>query len=325
MNNLLPPIKKTNNINVLVVGAFANPYSTNLGLADGFEQLDAVHCVKKYDYRTRINKGRHTLLHNDLTTLANCVDLMVICKGGGIPTNTIKVCSTKTKTYLWFMDWWPQVLKTKPVLEYSPYCHYRSATGYGTAMEWQNNINLPVYHILDGVDPNRMFPMEKTRKIFDVCFVGQKDSEREIIEKHLIKSGFKVHFAGPKFTKYMNLDECCELFNKSKIVLNISRGNIEGYSSVRLWSCLSTGACVLTKKIPNMTNTMNLKNGVHIDEFGSMVELVDKVNYYLKNEDKRNELGNNAREFVLNNRTWKHVAGEILNLTKSKPSKLNKI
>jgi spore maturation protein CgeB len=263
-------------------------------------------------------------MHKELGLLAAAYDLIIICKGNSIPTKTVQMLSQKSRVYLWFMDWWPQVQKSINVMEYSKYCHYRSATGYEVAVKWEKEIKLPVYHIMDGADPELFHPMKISKK-YDVLFIGQKDPERLSVKEYLEKNTpYKISFNGPGFNEHADNEKFKRLCNSSHIVLNMSRGIVEGYTSLRLWSVMACGSMVLTKKIPNMNMRMGLVLKHHLDEFGSMEELKNKVDYYMKHVDKRIEMSRNARDYILNHRTWSHVAKEIILTTVNNPGELSK-
>jgi len=302
-------------ITIGAVGVFSNNYSSSIFFSKGFKQLKSVKSVIEFDYRAKL-KSRASIA-SEMLELSRHVDLMVIMKGSGIPLQAIKLCSKQCRTLFWMMDVYSHFTRSTKLLENSLFCDYRTATGYGTCTLWDDRIKLPVYHIMDGSDTSIYYPTG-ANKLYDISFIGGTDGERSSVYNFL-KNKFKVKFFGPKFSsRFIRPTEFRDICCSSKIVLNISRGRLEGYSSLRLWNLLACGSMVLTKHIPNMTERMGLEAGKHITEFKNFMELQRNIEYYLSHDDERNEIGNNGLEFLKTNRTWKHSAGEIIDLVTTK-------
>lgn len=306
-----PPLDKKS-FKVCVVGVFDNNFSSSIFFADGFKKLDNVNSVLRFDYRRVLRRDRRNIVQS-MIEAAKQVDVMIICKGNGIPTQAIKLCATHCRVVFWMMDVYSHFNKGRQLLENSLFCDYRTATGHGTVDLWSKNIRLPVYHVLDGSDPSTYYPMNIPKQ-YDITFIGANDKERETIYEFLKKQKFNVKFFGPQFTNFVYPKDFREICNRSKLVLNISRGKYEGYSSLRLWNLLACGTMVMTKTIPKMTEYMGLENNVHLVEFKNLVDLSSKVKHYLEHEDERIQIGNAGLNFLLSNRTWKHSASDIINL-----------
>lgn len=297
------------------IGVFNNDYSSSIFFSKGFEKLKSVSSVIRYDYRENLKNKNN--IASEMLDISRHVDLMIIMKGSGIPLQAIKLCSKNCRCLFWMMDIYSHFTRSTKLLENSLFCDYRTATGYGTCELWSERIKLPVYHIIDGSDISIYHPTG-TQKKYDVSFIGGSDKERDSAYSFL-KNKFRVKFFGPKYSKrFIKPNEFRDICCSSKIVLNISRGHLEGYSSLRLWNLLACGSMVLTKHIPNMTKRLGLENHKNIVEFKNYMELQKNIEYYLNNDEERLNVGNNGMEFLRNNRTWKHSASEVVDLVTSK-------
>jgi len=116
------------------------------------------------------------------------VDLIIIAKGNGIPIHTFQMASMNCRLYFWMPDTFTH-FKNNSLLESTKFCAYRSATGYGTSLLWSDKLKLPVYHVIDGTDPELYFP-ENREKIYDIIFIGAADPERTIIYDYLKKNNY---------------------------------------------------------------------------------------------------------------------------------------
>jgi len=305
------PIINNKGLKVCVVGAFGNKYSTNISLADHLEKLDGIQEVIRFDYRTVLKEHYNSIIGR-MVEISKSVDLMIICKGNGIPVHSAEMCSKYCRLFFWMMDIFTHFDAHKNMLEFTKFCDYRSATGYGTALIWSSRTRLPIYHIIDGADRRLYYPVYNKPKKYDITFIGAQDIERSIIRDFLKKNDFNVNFFGPGYNNYIKPPEFRNICTESKLVLNISRGNYAGYSSLRLWNLLSCGSMVITKKIPSMESLMNLKECKHIVSFSNLIELKRVVDYYINHEEKRELIAKNGLEFVIENRTWTNVAADII-------------
>lgn len=305
-------IKSDKKLTIGVIGNFSDSYSTNIRIADAFKRRKDISSVYTYDFKESMGR-KITEIFSQLNNLGDKCDYVIICKGGKIPPRAIQQLANRCKVYLHFMDY-TKTLKGFPnIIEFSKSCHYRSSTGYGIAKDWENIINLPVYHIPDAGDPRTYYPI-KSEKLYDITFIGSRTPERLSLFNTLRSFKFNVVFFGPGFNKWVDPSEFNTICNKSKIVLNLSRGGHEGYTSVRLWNLLCTGSMVITNPIPNMTKRLCLEESNHLITYKHIVDIKNKIEYYLENEEKRNEIGKEGLRWVKNNRTWDHFADDILNI-----------
>lgn len=302
-------------ITVCVVGAFSVPHSNNILLADAFEKLDGVKEVIRYDYRKRLRTEGTKILFS-IREAAHKSNLVIICKGSYLHKEFFEKAVHKCTVIYWMMDVFTHFKSLKGLLSNTTICDYRSATGYDTAHRMMEKTDLPVYQILDGADTSVYYPTND-KKIYDVTFIGTADKERIKIRDFLKNKGIQVNFIGPDFTSYIPPDDFRKICNQSKIVLNISRGNYVGYSSIRIWNLLACGSFVLTKRITEINKYLGLTIGKELSEYTNLDDLLHKVEWYLNHEDKRKEIAKNGLEFVKKNRTWKEVAESFMVLAYS--------
>jgi hypothetical protein len=306
------------NLKVGIVGVINNQESSNYKI---YRELCNLVTAIPFDYRTEMSND-FPRFHEKLTILSRNVDVIIICKGSGISIDTIKEIGKKCKLYHYFMDPFDTLQRIPNLIEMSKYCDWRSATGKEIAMKWEDEIQLPVQHVLDGCDTTTYFKEQNINQIYDVSFIGTATSERNYIKEQLDKHKISNNFQGPGYTQYINENEFRRICNQSKIMLNISRGIQIGYTSLRLWSTLGCGSFVLTKRIIDIEKYLNLYLMTHLDEFSSILDLVEKIRYYLNNENERNEIAHNAYGQIHNNVTWKHTVENMLDVIHSiKPSR----
>lgn len=106
--------------------------------------------------------------------------------------------------------------------------------------------------------------------------------------------------------------EMPEIFNRSKINLNITIRPIQTGLSQRIWDVLGCGGFLLTNY--QMELPEYLQVGADLDCYESPAELKEKVAYYLSHQEERMEIAHHGYETVKNKHTCRHRVAEILKI-----------
>ena len=152
-------------------------------------------------------------------------------------------------------------------------------------------------------------------KIYDVAFVGSLDipstsAERRCVlgqigQKHRMND-FRPVFGG----------EMMRVYNQSKIGVNIpSLGGL----NMRTFEVMASGALLLTKEVGNGQRDL-FKPGEHLVTYRDSADLLDKIDYFLKNDAERLGIAENARVEILSKHTYALRADEFLRVMDSRPS-----
>lgn len=156
----------------------------------------------------------------------------------------------------------------------------------------------------------------------DVLFVGSCDLRRIFL---LEKIKDRLVIFGERWTRNLPLmseglkktvtdkpvwgGELEDLLFSSKIVLNITRSHFYGVETginLRVFEALGAGCFLLTDYCEELADLFVV--GEEIEFFRSASELIDKVNYYLSNPAKRNEIARKGHEKFIKMHTWKSKA-----------------
>jgi len=187
---------------------------------------------------------------------------------------------------------------------YAQVCDVVVTTDYfGKIMYEQLNIQSIYY--LSAYNKDIYKPKEVIKNI-DISFVGgiDKADRREYIE-YLEYNGISVESYGPGTKNgYIAFEEMIDIFNRSKINLNftkigfskkiheanpmIARVRQNKGRPVEIGLCRSF---CLTESAPSLKYIFDIENDM--DTFNNKEELLQKVQYYLSNEQKREEKAKN--------------------------------
>lgn len=166
-------------------------------------------------------------------------------------------------------------------------------------------------NVFSGAVTNTGFfkPLNLEKK-YDVTFFGfpllEKSGRYQII-RYLMDKGIKIRLFGRGWAKYKEFEkiyggapsseELIRILSQSKISLCLSKSN-QGKTTTKT-KFYEAGACktfVLTEYCDAYFDTF--KEGEDIVTFKTKEELLDKINYYLKNEGRREKIAENAYKTI---------------------------
>lgn len=178
-----------------------------------------------------------------------------------------------------------------------------------------------------GYDPERYTPrLEVPKQVPEICFMGNNYgptyfelSSFRMEAVHRLRTAFGGNFGlgGVGWTDAqwnLNNDQVAEsrIYNGCKIGINISHFKAEKYSSDRLLRIMGSGCMALVHHFPQIEEMYTV--GEHLDTFRTLEEMIEKCNYYLINEEKRQKIAYAGQQHTLNNYTFDHMCQAIINL-----------
>ncbi len=110
----------------------------------------------------------------------------------------------------------------------------------------------------------------------------------------------KVHVHGG----VNSLNEMPFVFRQSRINLNITMRSIQTGIPQRVWDVLACGGFLITNDQSEIFEFFEV--GRELEVYSSKEELIEKIDYYLKNEDKRRRIAENGYEMVKDQHTVLH-------------------
>ncbi len=158
-----------------------------------------------------------------------------------------------------------------------------------------------VFWVPPACDPE-IHGKKKDEKLYDVGFVGVLNTERT----HLLKE------LSQRFNTYYErcfLERMAEVFSQSKIVFNKS---IEGGLNMRVFEVLASGSMLLTNEARGSGLTDILDDKKQIVIYRNEKELLALADYYLENDDEREEIAAEGLRKVLNEHTYGHRANDMI-------------
>lgn len=151
-------------------------------------------------------------------------------------------------------------------------------------------------------------------KKYDVVFVGKNFGNRQMYVDYLKSNDVNVTVLGGGWKAgRATQTQMIEIYNQAKIILNFSApSNNPGLKFLkgRIFEIPATGSFLLTEECKHLDEFFDIGNELEV--FSTKEELLEKVKYYLNNEELREEIAKNGQKKVLKNYTFERYLSELL-------------
>lgn len=163
-------------------------------------------------------------------------------------------------------------------------------------------------------DPDLFKPAKE--KNIDVCFVGNNYGARGNIIRKLMKNGIKVEAYGSGWPNgYIGHQQIADVFGRSKIILGIGTiaYNKDIYTlKLRDFDATMAGALYLTHRNPDLLKLFS--EGKEIEYYSNEAEAIQKIIFYLQQDELRKKIALAAAEKARNYHTWEIRIAEALKI-----------
>ncbi|ODS33878.1 MAG: hypothetical protein SCARUB_00949 [Candidatus Scalindua rubra] len=143
-------------------------------------------------------------------------------------------------------------------------------------------------------------------KLYDIGFVGTLNTGHNNERAYLfnkLKQRFHAYY------ERCFLEKMAEVFSQSKIVFNKS---VLNGLAMRVFEVLASGSMLLTDEAKGSGLTELFQDRKHIVIYRNEKELLELANYYLRNDDEREDIAIEGMEKVLKEHTYDHRAEEMI-------------
>jgi hypothetical protein len=172
-----------------------------------------------------------------------------------------------------------------------------------------NDYNLPNSFWMPYAASRKHGLIEYTKsKKRDIVFIGALMEERKrLVQKFNIEC---VNAYGPNYMAEMQSSKIC--FNHSMAY------NKKANINAKYFEILSSGSFMLTDYNENFHKYMEYNKDIEKMFYYSDDDLRDKIEYYLKNEEERENIAKNAKDYIYNSHSWENRVDLILDNIKIK-------
>jgi len=300
-------VKKPDFIRIHLVGAQKTNYPW------GFENR-LIPAFQKEGYQiisTDFRQERESLQQ----LLLQQADLVIVCKGEGIPPEWIR--SIECPTVLW----WAELLGTLQEVDEMAQQRRQMLAYNISAFDLvlvHDEASIPICQSLGtarvgflptaAVDPN-VHRKTDVEKRYDIGFVGQMTPRRKALLSRL-----QQHFC-VEIRSIWNPEALNTFFNETRIVLNIHLSKLPN-TETRLCEVLGAGSFLLSEEISSKKLFLD---GHHLAYWkrDNLEDLVSKIDYYLKCEEERERIADQGHRFALSHHTINHRVRQLMHVVRS--------
>ena len=160
--------------------------------------------------------------------------------------------------------------------------------------------------------PKSYKPRTELEYKHEVSFVGGRHGGRKEFIDGLVAAGIDVRTFGSGWNRFLSFDEMLDVFSQSKINLNFSSSSVDRSLKQikgRVFEVPMCGGFLLTEDSPRLGEFF--EEGREVATFKDLEDAIDKIRYYLKNEDEREAMAAAAHTRALKEHTWEKRLKEI--------------
>lgn len=152
----------------------------------------------------------------------------------------------------------------------------------------------------------------------DLGWVGgfgyaQYARRRRIVE--VLAARFKMN----DFAKRYSKKETAEIYQRSKIVVNVSREDFPPEANMRCYEAMAGGALLITG-MPTELTEWGFREGQHFIGWRSEAEIPDLVDHYLQHEKERTEIARAGQELTISDFTFQKCRDKMTSVLCEHPN-----
>lgn len=163
--------------------------------------------------------------------------------------------------------------------------------------------------------PEEYCYMAEEEKIYDVLFVGTHNSTypyRQRVMNYLSKMyGDRFHWVGKADPTECRGHDLNKLIGQAKVVIGSSMWAPD-YWSNRVYEMLGRGAFLITPQVPGLEKEFEYYKELVPYKLGDFSGLIEKIDYYLKNDEAREAIGKAGFERVKSEYLFKDRVADLL-------------
>jgi hypothetical protein len=278
---------------IIFVAVFS-PNSTNVSQSRGFKE-NGVNVIE-FDYRSiAVKLGSMTKRDDKLIELCKNEkpDLVVFSKCNMMHYRVVDEINKVSKTCMWYMDAMHNF--NEELIQKSKRVNY-FISGVEGVTDFATKHCPNTIFVNQCPDDKMNFMLENITYKDDISFIGSSDSSKI----HNNRRSY-INFLRSNFNNFRHYNgvyglEHNKIVNETKINLNFSPTDSTGVS-VRLYKILASGGFLMTTPWNGIENTFKIDEDIVV--FNDENELKEKINFYLNNEDKRNNIRLNGYKKVV--------------------------
>lgn len=273
----------------------------------------------------------HQAMNRALRQLAQSTRpaLVIVEKGLHVSSETLQAISALgTVTANWFPDDLQHLDWIRRMAPY--YTYFLSFDPYTIGVLREEGLH-NIHYLPLGCDPAvhrtmTLTPDEQRRYGCEVCFVGAWYPERETVLSALTEFDLKIwgykDWARTKLVPFYqghisNGEPMIKLYNACQIAVNIHYHSVAHGANYRTFEIAGCGAFQIVDDRPEVGNLFEIDKEVVTYRFGDVVELKEKVRYYLEHPEARAAIAQRGQKRAYRDHTLRQRMEDLLRIVQA--------
>lgn len=300
-----------------------------------------IHYVNKYLHSLRVMPKsqnlfqQHPLAHRNFRSEALLdaarrfkPDLTVLIRGISVRPDVLAALREMAPLMAWWVEREERVEEAIKEIELFDWYFFMNSSCVERAAELAHHHSSLLVH---AVDPACFYRMPEVEKKYDICFVGNWSLKRQrFLEQVLQDSSGNVAIYGGKWRKkcwrnpkllrcikgkYIDGTELVELYNQSRIVLNVTNwGFGEGLQrsgvNMRVLEVPATGAFLLTDDSRDLRSYFT--PGRDLAVYSDVADCLRQIRFYLDHPAEREAIAAAGEALVRSAYTYSQITDQLL-------------
>jgi len=170
-----------------------------------------------------------------------------------------------------------------------------------------------VYFMAQSYMPNVFHHIDIPEK-YDIGFTGALSKDRLHSTRRMILDALSQKYTVKVRNNVRN--NVAEFYSESRLVFGTSDFPYQYYTSNRFFIAMGCGSVYLTKKFPGIDKFV--RNKEHVLWFDTDEEMLDLVDFYIKNDAARRKIGENAQKLAQEKHTCVHRVRNMIDIAEGK-------
>ena len=160
--------------------------------------------------------------------------------------------------------------------------------------------------------------LNRQNRPLDLGWVGgfgyaQYDQRRRVIQQ--LAAQFKMNEPTKRYSK----QETAGIYRQSKIVVNVSRADFPQEANMRCYEAMGGGALLITG-MPTELTEWGFREGEHFIGWRNEAEIPNLVDYYLRHEQRREEIARSGQKMTLQDFTFQKCRDKMASVLREHPN-----
>jgi hypothetical protein len=171
----------------------------------------------------------------------------------------------------------------------------------------------PKVFLLPHAVEGRLFDTKERQRCYELGWVGRGFGLPWYRRRDRIISHLSTRFRTNEWRRWHSKQETAEVYQHSKIVVNVSRDEFPLEANMRCYEAMAAGALLITG-LPTELSELGFREGEHFIGWRDERQIADLLSFYLAHEQERRAIARAGQQLVLGWHTYQQRKKTLLSV-----------